>query len=124
MIAMARCLAATLGVSPVATLDGTHYKGDRYDGAPMSALDTVLDHIDQNLEQSLDRLFALLRIASISTDPAYKPQCRAAAEHGVPHQEHDLLAARAQTSHHLVAAAGQAGRGSRSRGFPSHPQRA
>src|ERR1700745_611471 len=47
----------------------------------MSALDTVLDHIDQNLEQSLGRLFAVLRIPSISTDPAYKPQCRAAAEH-------------------------------------------
>jgi acetylornithine deacetylase/succinyl-diaminopimelate desuccinylase-like protein len=47
----------------------------------MSALDAVLDRIDQNLEQSLERLFALLRIASISTDPAYKPQCRAAAEH-------------------------------------------
>jgi acetylornithine deacetylase/succinyl-diaminopimelate desuccinylase-like protein len=47
----------------------------------MSVLDAVLNRIDQDLEQSLDRLFALLRIASISTDPAYKPQCRAAAEH-------------------------------------------
>src|SRR5215813_10672932 len=47
----------------------------------MSVIDAVLDHIDQNLEQNIDRLFALLRIASISTDPAYKPQCRAAAEH-------------------------------------------
>jgi acetylornithine deacetylase/succinyl-diaminopimelate desuccinylase-like protein len=47
----------------------------------MSVLDAVLSRIDQDLEQSLDRLFALLRIASISTDPAYKAQCRAAAEH-------------------------------------------
>jgi acetylornithine deacetylase/succinyl-diaminopimelate desuccinylase-like protein len=47
----------------------------------MNVLDAVLDRIDRNLDQSLDRLFALLRIASISTDPAYKPQCRAAAEH-------------------------------------------
>src|ERR1051325_11039638 len=47
----------------------------------MSVLDAVLSRIDQDLEQSLDRLFALLRIASISPDPAYKAQCRAAAEH-------------------------------------------
>jgi acetylornithine deacetylase/succinyl-diaminopimelate desuccinylase-like protein len=41
----------------------------------------VLDRIDRDLDQSLERLFALLRIPSISTDPAYKQQCRAAAEH-------------------------------------------
>ncbi len=47
----------------------------------MSTLDTVLSRIDQDIDRSLERLFALLRIASISTDPAYKLQCRAAAEH-------------------------------------------
>ncbi|HET7910882.1 MAG TPA: M20/M25/M40 family metallo-hydrolase, partial [Pseudolabrys sp.] len=47
----------------------------------MSALDAVLDRIDRDLDQSLDRLFALLRIASVSTDPAFADQCRAAAEH-------------------------------------------
>src|SRR5262249_7055510 len=47
----------------------------------MSALDAVLDRIDHDLDQSLERLFALLRIASISTDSAYKAQCKAAAEH-------------------------------------------
>jgi len=47
----------------------------------MSSLDAVLDRIDQNLDQSLERLFALLRIPSISTDPAYGPQCRDAAAH-------------------------------------------
>ena len=47
----------------------------------MKELDAVLDRIDRDLDQSLDRLFALLRIQSISTDPAYKTQCRAAAEH-------------------------------------------
>jgi acetylornithine deacetylase/succinyl-diaminopimelate desuccinylase-like protein len=47
----------------------------------MKALEAVLDRIDQDIDQSVARLFALLRIASISTDPAYKDQCRAAAEH-------------------------------------------
>jgi acetylornithine deacetylase/succinyl-diaminopimelate desuccinylase-like protein len=46
----------------------------------MSQLDAVLDRIDNDLDRSLDRLFALLRIQSISTDPAYKIHCRAAAE--------------------------------------------
>src|SRR6476661_3654217 len=45
------------------------------------ALPAVLDRIDSDLDKSLDRLFALLRIQSISTDPAYAPQCRTAAEH-------------------------------------------
>ena len=47
----------------------------------MSTLDAVLSRIDQDIDQSVERLFALLRIASVSTDPAYKEQCRAAAEH-------------------------------------------
>jgi acetylornithine deacetylase/succinyl-diaminopimelate desuccinylase-like protein len=47
----------------------------------MKALEAVLDRIDQDIDQSVARLFALLRIASVSTDPAYKDQCRAAAEH-------------------------------------------
>jgi acetylornithine deacetylase/succinyl-diaminopimelate desuccinylase-like protein len=47
----------------------------------MSTIDAVLGRIDRDIEQSVERLFALLRIASISTDPAYKEQCRAAAEH-------------------------------------------
>jgi acetylornithine deacetylase/succinyl-diaminopimelate desuccinylase-like protein len=47
----------------------------------MSTLEAVLGRIDQDIDKSVERLFALLRIASISTDPAYKDQCRAAAEH-------------------------------------------
>ena len=47
----------------------------------MSQLDTVLDRIDKDFDQSLDRLFTLLRIQSVSTDPAYNAQCRAAANH-------------------------------------------
>ncbi|GGB50303.1 hypothetical protein GCM10011316_23030 [Roseibium aquae] len=46
----------------------------------MSTIDTVLARIDQDLDASLDRLFDLLRIKSISTDPAYKDDCREAAE--------------------------------------------
>src|ERR1700722_14648775 len=45
------------------------------------ALPKVLDRIDHDLNASLDRLFALLRIQSISTDPAYAPHCRTAAEY-------------------------------------------
>src|SRR5206468_11965766 len=40
----------------------------------------VLKRIDADLDASLGRLFALLRIQSVSTDPAYKDSCRAAAE--------------------------------------------
>ncbi|ODT80043.1 MAG: hypothetical protein ABS76_17795 [Pelagibacterium sp. SCN 64-44] len=43
-------------------------------------IDTVLESVDSGLEQSLERLFALLRIRSISTDPAYAGQCREAAD--------------------------------------------
>src|SRR6478752_6956594 len=47
----------------------------------MSQLDAVLQRIDTDLDASLDRLFALLRIQSISTDPAFKDSCRAAADY-------------------------------------------
>jgi acetylornithine deacetylase/succinyl-diaminopimelate desuccinylase-like protein len=46
----------------------------------MSALSPVLDHLDSHLDESLERLFSLLRIQSISTDPAYAAECRKAAE--------------------------------------------
>jgi acetylornithine deacetylase/succinyl-diaminopimelate desuccinylase-like protein len=46
-----------------------------------NALAEVLAHVDRELDASLDRLFALLRIQSVSTDPAYAAQCRKAAEH-------------------------------------------
>ena len=35
-----------------------------------SKLSAVLDHIDKDFDNSLERLFALLRIKSISADPA------------------------------------------------------
>ncbi|MET3584532.1 acetylornithine deacetylase/succinyl-diaminopimelate desuccinylase-like protein [Pseudorhizobium tarimense] len=46
----------------------------------MTDLSPVLDRADKNIEQSLERLFDLVRIKSISTDPAYKADCRQAAE--------------------------------------------
>ena len=48
---------------------------------PTQALPAVLDKIDADLDRSLERLFDLLKIQSISTDPAYKDQCKAAAEY-------------------------------------------
>ena len=38
----------------------------------MGTLDQVLAHIDKDIYQSVERLFALLRIASVSTDPVFK----------------------------------------------------
>ncbi len=46
----------------------------------MSALEPVLNALDTNLDNSLERLFDLLKIKSISTDPAFKSDCRKAAE--------------------------------------------
>lgn len=45
-----------------------------------SALETMLETLDQDLPQALDRLQDFLRIPSISTDPAYAPDVRRAAE--------------------------------------------
>src|SRR5499427_8474373 len=45
----------------------------------MTDLDKVLAHIDGERDNSLDRLFKLLSIKSISTDPACADECRAAA---------------------------------------------
>ncbi|MFC3205777.1 M20/M25/M40 family metallo-hydrolase [Aquamicrobium soli] len=46
----------------------------------MSAISPVLDHLDQQLDHSLQRLFELLRLKSISTDPAFAAECRKGAE--------------------------------------------
>src|ERR1700752_1283190 len=46
-----------------------------------NSVETVLAQVDRELNTSLERLFALLRIQSVSTDPAYAGQCRQAAEH-------------------------------------------
>lgn len=44
------------------------------------SLDPVLARIDAELPAATERLFDLLRIPSISTDPAYKADCEAAAD--------------------------------------------
>ena len=44
------------------------------------ALPAVLAHIDADLDNSLNRLFELVRIPSISTDSAFKESCKAAAD--------------------------------------------
>jgi amidohydrolase len=44
-----------------------------------AALHAVLERIDADFDASLERLFALLRIKSISADPAFADECTAAA---------------------------------------------
>lgn len=46
----------------------------------MSDLDAVLAHIDSDLDAALARLFELIRIKSISTDPAFAGECRDCAD--------------------------------------------
>jgi acetylornithine deacetylase/succinyl-diaminopimelate desuccinylase-like protein len=46
----------------------------------MSDLDRALAAAEDGLEKSLERLFALLKIPSISTDPAYRTGCRETAD--------------------------------------------
>ena len=74
-------------------------------------LEAVLTRIDDTLPQALERLLALLRIPSISTDPAYKPDCARAADWLVD----DLkslgfdAASRPTPGHPMVVAHGGAG---------------
>ena len=45
-----------------------------------SDLDQILTNVDENLQESISRLEAFLKIPSVSTDPAYKADCRTAAQ--------------------------------------------
>ena len=47
---------------------------------PVASVSPVLDQIDATLPEALDRLMELLRIPSISTDAAFKPDCARAAD--------------------------------------------
>ncbi len=77
------------------------------------ALNAVLDRIDAELPASLDRLFDLLRIPSISTDPAHAGDVARAADWLVQDLESIGFSARAdQTAGHpMVVAKGGAGEG-------------
>src|ERR1700729_1986185 len=46
-----------------------------------SQLQPVLDRIEADFDNALQRLFALLRIKSIPADPAFAGDCKAAADH-------------------------------------------
>jgi len=48
---------------------------------PNAQLQPVLDRIDADLDNSLERLFSLLRIKSISSEPAFAGDCKVAADH-------------------------------------------
>ncbi|MDE1157374.1 MAG: M20/M25/M40 family metallo-hydrolase [Neorhizobium sp.] len=49
-------------------------------GPSQDQISAVLQHVDAGMDESLARLFDLIRIPSISTDPAYAPECLKAAE--------------------------------------------
>jgi acetylornithine deacetylase/succinyl-diaminopimelate desuccinylase-like protein len=46
----------------------------------MSALDAVLARVDSDLDEAIERLFEVLRIKSISTDPAFAGEVKACAD--------------------------------------------
>src|ERR671910_1502424 len=46
----------------------------------MTALDKVLAAVDHDMEASVGRLMEVLRIPSVSTDPAHKDDCRRTAQ--------------------------------------------
>ena len=69
-------------------------------------LDKVLNRVDAQLDDSLARLFAFLRIPSISTDPAHAAACRTAASFAAETlQELGFSAAVRETAGHPVVVA-------------------
>ncbi|WP_431282314.1 M20/M25/M40 family metallo-hydrolase [Humitalea sp. 24SJ18S-53] len=79
----------------------------------MSDLNAVLAHVDADLDAALARLFVVLRIKSISTDPAYAAECQACADWHVE----DLrgigfdASARATPGHPIVVAHDRSAKG-------------
>jgi acetylornithine deacetylase/succinyl-diaminopimelate desuccinylase-like protein len=79
----------------------------------MSDLDSVLARIDADLDAALERLFEVLRIKSISTDPAFAADTRACAEwHAADLASIGFEAAVRDTAGHpMVVGHDRAGRG-------------
>ncbi|WP_444668495.1 dipeptidase [Cereibacter changlensis] len=76
------------------------------------SLDAVLARIDETLPQATDRLIDLLRIPSISTDPAYKADCDRAADWLVAELESlGFEASKRPTPGHPMVVAHAAGEG-------------
>jgi acetylornithine deacetylase/succinyl-diaminopimelate desuccinylase-like protein len=75
--------------------------------------DAALAHVDAHLAESLERLRALVRIKSISTDPAYAEECRRAADWLVTDLKSEGFAASARTTpgHPIVVAHDETGAG-------------
>ncbi|TDL83737.1 M20/M25/M40 family metallo-hydrolase [Palleronia sediminis] len=74
-------------------------------------LDPVLSRIDADRDAALERLFALMRIPSISTDPAYGADCARAADWLVADLESMgfTASARPTSGHPMVVAHGGSG---------------
>lgn len=73
-----------------------------------ATIDQVLQAVDGGLDASLERLFALLRIKSISTDPAFAAECQKAADWIAAELQHLGFdaAARPTPGHPIVVAHG------------------
>ena len=82
---------------------------------PAPELDAALASVDANIQQSLERLKALLRIRSISTDPAYGDDCQRAADWLVADLQSEGFeaSARPTAGHPVVVAHGGASDGPR-----------
>jgi acetylornithine deacetylase/succinyl-diaminopimelate desuccinylase-like protein len=69
----------------------------------MSGLKAVLDYVDNHMDDALARLQELIRIKSISTDPAYAAECKACAEwHAKDLREIGFDASARQTPGHPI----------------------
>ena len=87
---------------------------------PDPALAPVLDRIDADLPQAIERLLALLRIPSISTDPAHAQDCEAAAQWLAQDLRELGLDARVHPTPGRPMVVGQGGEGARHLLFYGH----